>query len=137
MPQPDHDFSHLLDRYFEGTLSAEECAELEHRLRDDADARRAYWEAAEFHATLSAWGEHYAGRQEARRELFSSSPPTPYPRRWMAVTLAAAAIIVAAFFVVRSDRSGSVPALAEVNFQRDASLPRTLHAAEYAISGGV
>jgi ferric-dicitrate binding protein FerR (iron transport regulator) len=136
MPQPDHDFYRLLECYFDGALAAEECAELERRLRNDADARRAYWEAAEFHGTLSAWGEHYAGREEAKREEFPSSPPPAYRSRWGAVTLAAA-IIVVGFFVARFDRSASEPALAEVNFQRDASLPRTLRAAEYAISGGV
>jgi ferric-dicitrate binding protein FerR (iron transport regulator) len=136
MPEPAQEFSRLLERYFDGTLSAEERADLERRLRDDPDARQAYWEAAEWHATLSAWGEQHAGQQEATREKFQVDRPPSRRRRWLVSALAAAAIVVVGFFVARFVRAPSEPALAEVSFQRDASLPRMLRAREYAISRG-
>src|SRR5688572_19234041 len=135
MAPPDQEFTRLLERYFDGTLSAEECAVLEQRLRTDAAARRAYWEAARWNASLSAWGEQYAGREEAKLEEFPTSP-RPRRRVWLVGTMAAAAALVLSFVAFRALRFGPGALLAEVSFQREANLPRELRAGEYAISAG-
>src|SRR5688500_13113301 len=138
MASPDQEFSRLLERYFDGTLSAEERTVMEQRLRTDATARRAHWEAARWNATLSTWGEQHAGRQEAKLVAFpAASPPLRASRRiWLMRTIAAAAAVILGFFAFRVLRPGSEAVLAEVSFQRDAALPRALRAGDYTISAG-
>ncbi len=136
MASPDQEFSQRLERYFDGTLSAEERAVVEQRLRTDPAARQAYWEAARWNAALNAWGEQYAGRQEAKLEEFPAAPPRSVRRAWLVRTLAAAAALVLCFFAFRALRPSAEVVLAEVSFQRDATLPRVLHAGVYTISAG-
>ena len=135
MASPDQEFSRLLECYFDGTLSAEERAGVEQRLRADPAARQAYWEAARWNAALNTWGEQYAGRQEAKLEEFPAAP-RPSRRAWLVRTSAVAAALVLCFVTFRAIRPSSEAALAEVSFQRDAALPRVLRAGEYTISAG-
>jgi len=135
MASPDQEFDRLLARYFDGTLSREERAEVEQRLRADPAARQAYWEAARWNAALHAWGEQHAGGQEAKVEEFPVAP-RPSRRAWLLRTFAAAALLALGFVTFRAVRSRSDVVLAKVSFQRDAGLPRELRAGEYAMSTG-
>jgi len=63
---PDQEFTRLLEGYFDNRLSQKERATLEQKLRSDPAARSAYWEAAQWHAALTMWGEQHAGEEAAK-----------------------------------------------------------------------
>ena len=61
-------FSVLQERYFDRELSADERAEFQTLLRENAEARQRFWEHAEWHALFRQWGEEETGRQAAEAE---------------------------------------------------------------------
>lgn len=135
MAAPDKEFPRLLEGYFDGRLSAEERAALEQRLRSDPAARDEYWEAARWHATLSEWGEQYAGREAAKLEVFPQTRRARW-RVWGIAALAAAAAVALSFVSFHATRPALTQQLAEVSFQRDAAWALSLRAGEYSLPTG-
>ena len=61
-------FSMLMERYFDRELTADEKAEFQATLRENAEARQCFWETAEWHALFRQWGEEESGRRAAEAE---------------------------------------------------------------------
>ncbi|QOV92076.1 LamG domain-containing protein [Humisphaera borealis] len=55
----------LLEKYYTGTLSEDDRAELERTLLSSAQARAAFWDKARVHSLLARWGQEQWGRQMA------------------------------------------------------------------------
>lgn len=105
----------LLESYFAGTMTAQEKVALQALLRTDPAARRRFWEAANWEASLTAWGRQNAGGVEGLHDpvwralptarLAAAQPPAARPSppvRWhwkSSAALAAAAGIALAFFL--------------------------------------
>lgn len=129
-------FSMLMERHFDRELSAEEKAEFQTLLRENAEARHRFWETAEWHALYRQWGEEASGREAAeadRRIVPMPAAPravaravrrTPVARvdekkivrfplaRWAAGIAAAAAVVMLAL-TIWPQRSGAVATLAQ------------------------
>ena len=79
----DPRLSSLVERYFDREAGADEIAELQMLLRENAAAREYYWEVAEWHALLRQWGEQEWGRDAAKAQRRVTPMPTvsrPVPR---------------------------------------------------------
>jgi hypothetical protein len=79
----DPRLSSLVERYFDRESDADEIAELQTLLRENAAAREYYWEVAEWHALLRQWGEQEWGRDAAKAQRRVTPMPTvsrPVPR---------------------------------------------------------
>ena len=64
----DGRFATLVERYFDRELSADENAELQSLLRENAEARERFWKEAEWQALFRQWGGEESGRQAAEAE---------------------------------------------------------------------
>ena len=63
----------LLEKYFDGALTASELAELESRLRNSAEARAEFWDEAEWQAMFRDWAAQEGPRAEAQRSAPSAT----------------------------------------------------------------
>lgn len=125
-------FAMLMERYFDRELAGEEKGELQALLRENAEARQRFWEAAEWHALFRQWGEEASGRQAAEAECRVVPMPRAVTRtvrrtpganvgknkivqfpfaRWAAGIAAAAAVLMLAL-TIWPQRSGTVATLA-------------------------
>ncbi len=126
-------FAMLMERYFDRELAAEEKAELQAVLRENAEARQRFWETAEWQGLFRQWGEEETGREAAEAERRIAPMPravtrtvrrTPAARtgekrivhfpfvRW-AVGIAAAAAVVLLALVIWPWNPGAVATLAQ------------------------
>ena len=64
----DPRLSSLVERYFDREAGADEIAELQTLLKENAEAREHFWKAAEWHALFRQWGEQEWGRDAATAE---------------------------------------------------------------------
>jgi hypothetical protein len=79
----DPRLSSLVERYFDREASADEVAELQVLLRENAEAREHFWKVAEWHALFRQWGEQEWGREAAKSQRRVVPMPTvsrPAPR---------------------------------------------------------
>jgi hypothetical protein len=123
----------LLASYFAGTMTAEEKAALQTLLRADPDARRRFWIAANWEASLTAWGRQSTGRIAGLHDPVWTSLPAPHgktappaaprpaerPRlkwTWVAALAAAASVLFAFFLFPSKTPRTSGDSLAQLTF---------------------
>lgn len=121
----DSELQRQLEAYFDGRLTPAETEALGRRLQADPAARRAYWEVAHWHATLTVWGEQASGRNEALADVpeASATKPADRTRGWAWAALALAACLAFVFTLgVRpyAGNAGAFSTTATLTYESDA-----------------
>jgi hypothetical protein len=142
----------LLERWFDGALSAADHAEMESLLSGSKEARAAFWEEAEWQALFRDWGAQEAPRAEAQRPQRASassaarrrSRPRSTPARsstrgwaWTVILLVLCAALVAWQWRRPAPAPATDLATVEATFNA-AVLPGTkLKPGSWTLTGGV
>ena len=71
---------YLLQRYLDQLLVGDEWPELEQMLRENRSARETFWERAQWHGAIRAWGQEEWGRLSAESAT-NENPVVPAPFR--------------------------------------------------------
>lgn len=104
----------LLDRYFDEILSAEECAELDERIRTCPSTRKVFWERQRLHAQLRQMGQQSWGSNPAAEVPACEKPATFFSgahrkkwHRWAALLLGS--MLIPALIAVFAPRESLQP----------------------------